>query len=445
MSTDRPSVLVISADVIGQEMAGVGIRSYEFAKALAPHADVTLAAIEGKSPPPPGEQVVLYRNQDPSALKPHVMAADVIVTQPQWPTLMGWMRRSNARLIFDCYVPELLEVLAGFSTTSAPYRALVGGLITDRVLSAFHIGHHFMCASEKQRDLWMGAMLAERLIQFSVYERDPTFESTIASVPFGVSAEPPRRVANQGVRARFPQIAADDEVVLWNGGIWGWLDAPTAVRAIGLLAERRPRVRLVFMGAARHRPAQLATQEVRALAEELGLLDRVVFFNDSWVPYEERGSWLLDADCAVSAHVDHLEARFAFRTRLLDCFWSGLPIVCTRGDDLASLVERDDLGRTVPPSDPTVMAEAINYVLDRGKPAYASALESAAQSFAWSEVTRPLVGWALGEGHPPRLGDHLAARASVRPSQRLRGVGFRVARASLNAVGLKDWPPQGTK
>src|SRR6185503_10968946 len=62
----------------------------------------------------------------------------------------------------------------------------------------------------------------------------------------------------------------------------------------------------------------------------------------------ERGAWLLDADCAVSAHLDHLESRYAFRTRLLDCFWAGLPIVCTRGDELADRVERERLGEAVP-------------------------------------------------------------------------------------------------
>ena len=68
-----------------------------------------------------------------------------------------------------------------------------------------------------------------------------------------------------------------------------------------------------------------------ARAEELGLRDRVVFFNEGWVPYEQRGAYLLEADLGVSAHFDDLESRFAFRTRLLDCFWAGLPVVTTVG------------------------------------------------------------------------------------------------------------------
>ena len=131
----------------------------------------------------------------------------------------------------------------------------------------------------------------------------------------------------------------DSELVLWNGGIWRWLDAPTAIRAVAELAARRPRLRLVFMGgAAEHPAAAQSTREARALAEQLGLLGSVVHFHDSWVAYAERGAWLLQADCAISAHAEHLETRFAYRTRLLDCFWARLPVVCTSGDDLADYV-----------------------------------------------------------------------------------------------------------
>src|SRR4029079_11875445 len=90
----------------------------------------------------------------------------------------------------------------------------------------------------------------------------------------------------------------------------------------------------------------MTTRAVR-LAEELGLRDRVVFFNFGWVPYAERGRYLLEADLGVSAHFDDLETRFAFRTRLLDCFWAGLPVVTTRGDSLREVVAARDLRRRV--------------------------------------------------------------------------------------------------
>ena len=134
---------------------------------------------------------------------------------------------------------------------------------------------------------------------------------TIAEVPFGVSDGPPTHTGSPGPRKRFG-FGADDELVLWNGGIWEWLDASSAIRAVSEVIDRRANVRLVFMGAASHGPARRATLEARSLAADLGLLDRHVFFNTEWVPYAERGDWLLEADCAISTHVEHLETRFAF-------------------------------------------------------------------------------------------------------------------------------------
>ena len=57
--------------------------------------------------------------------------------------------------------------------------------------------------------------------------------------------------------------------------------------------------------------------------------------------------------------LDHLETRFSFRTRMLDYLWATLPIVCTRGDHFAELVEREGLGLTVPYGDPEALAAAI--------------------------------------------------------------------------------------
>lgn len=434
-SARRPRVLVISADVVGAEMAGVAIRAYELARALGPYAEVTLAGLEGDADSVTDVRTIVYALKDPRALRPHIARADVVVAQPQWPVISAWLRRSGARLIFDMYDPEPLEVLEFLASRPPLLRRAVGTLTTDRMLNALHIGHHFVCASGKQRDLWIGMMVAQRLITPSVYDRDPTLESVMATVPFGVPTDTPR-TRGSGARSRFPGLTEEDEVILWNGGIWGWLDAPTAIRAVGILARERPRARLVFMGASAAGPARKAADDARRMARELGLLDRTVFFNDSWVPYGERGGWLLDADCAISTHVDHLETRFAFRTRLLDCLWSRLPVVCTRGDELADRVEREDLGATVPERDERAVAAALHRVLDRGRGAYAEQLARAAADYEWSRVAAPLIRYATSPTLPPRLGTGSRPAAG----HRMRDLGFRAAMGAVNTLGIRWWP-----
>jgi glycosyltransferase involved in cell wall biosynthesis len=426
--------MLLSAEPVGSQMRGSAIRSYELARALAVHTNVVLAAPHGAETLSLDVPVVRYDRADPSALRTELEQATVVVGQPPWPHVAAALRRSSARLIFDLYDPEPFEILEFMRGRRPALRRLVALLTLDRIKSALRDGDHLMCASEKQRDLWLGALLAQRLIGPEIYDRDPTLRSLIDVVPFGASSDPPRAMG-PGPRESVVGVGRNAELVLWNGGIWSWLDAPTAIRAIGELSRRRPNLRLVFMGADTEGPGRRATLEARTAARELGLLDRVVFFHDGWVPYERRADWLLEADCAVVTHVDHLETRFAFRTRILDCFWAGVPAVCTLGDELAERVDRDGLGKAVPERDPPALAAALDGVLDRGRVAYAAALATASADFAWPRVTVPLVRWVL---------DDSTARPRRRPveptGEQLRNRAFRKAFETSSSIGIRRWP-----
>jgi len=380
-----------------------------------------------------------YAAHAPAALRPEIATADVIVAPPQWPVVASWMRRSGARLIFDLYAPETLETLELFAERRPLLRRLMVALTVDRLQDALSAGHHFMCAGAAQRDLYVGALLASRRLDPAAYDRDPSLRALLDVVPFGVPEQPPSAAGGVGaIREAIRQIAAGDEIVLWNGGLWNWFDAPTAIRGVARLAERRPAVRLVFMGTGTGPAGAAAAAEAHALAASLGLLGDVVHFNEGWVPYAERGAWLLDADCAVATALDHVETRFAFRTRVLDCFWAGLPVVCTRGDELAGRIERDDLGGVVAPDDAAALADALERVLDRGRPAFAGGLARAAADHAWSVVAEPLVAWVTSAQTPaPRPA---AGGAGLRrPGHSVRRATYRVVRRALQ-TGRVDWP-----
>jgi glycosyltransferase involved in cell wall biosynthesis len=436
----RRRVLLISYDPVGEEMSGMGIRASELARVLAEHADVTVAHGGRGADPLHGIDTIAFGPHDPAPLRALVAQADAVISHPVWPGLSGWLRRSPARVIHDLYVPETFETLELLAGRPPIARRLMGDATLDRLHDALRTGHHFVCSSEKQRDLWLGSMLALRMIDPLAYDRDPTLRSVIDVVPFGVPDEPPppRAAAGPGPREQFEQIGDDAELVLWNGGIWNWLDAETTVRAVADLARRRPRVRLVFMGGSQQLAARAATERARAVARELGVLDRTVLFHGGWVPYEQRAAWLAQANCALSTHREHLETRFAFRTRLLDCFWAGLPVVCTEGDDLADRVAREGLGTTVPPGDAAATAAALEEVLDHGRAHYATALARAAADHAWPRVAQPLVRWICSDEPPRRLADAPGARAPS-AAQRARALAYRLGgrHALLRAAKLR--------
>jgi glycosyltransferase involved in cell wall biosynthesis len=435
---EAPRVLLVYADRVGTSMGGVGIRAVELARVLRDElgARVTIAAAAWDGGDV-GAPVVTFAPHAPRALDGPLAQADVVVAQPGWPLVMRRLRRSRARLVFDLYDPEAFGTLEHFAGRDARLRALMGAFAVDRVTAALRIGHHVMCATERQRDLWIGALLGAGLITPETYDRDPALRSLIDVVPYGVPAAPPV-ARGTGWRERLG-IAPDDEVVLWNGGVWSWLDLPTAVRAIDFVREHRPRARLVVMGASSAPPARQATEEARALARELGLLDGGgVVFNDTWVPYERRADWLLGADCAISTHRDHLETRFSSRTRLLDCFWAGLPVVCTEGDELADRVAREDLGVVVAPGDPEYAAAGIEDVLALGRAAYAERLAAAAADHAWSRVAAPLLRWLREPPPSQRIGD--GARIERRAGERLRSAAYLAGAGTLAALRVR--PPR---
>jgi len=419
----RPTVLFISADPVGASMAGAGIRYFELARVLSSHADVMIAHTGSGDEVLDGIATIAYRPHAPHRLREPLSRAGVVVAQPQWPLLNRWLRRARSRVVFDLYDPETFETLELMASERPVIRRAFANLSMDRLHDALLTGEHFMCASEKQRDLWLGTMLGLRLIDPLGYDRDPSLRSVIATVPFGLPSEPPTPLSGAGPRGRVSNVDEDSELVLWNGGLWNWLDPVTAVRAVAVLAERRPRVRLVFMGAASRAAAAVATEEAHTAARELGVLGSVVHFHESWVPYEERAAWLTQADCAISTHAEHLETRFAFRTRLLDCFWSGLPVVCTAGDDLAERVARENLGAAVAPGDVGGVADALERVLDRGRASYAAALAELAREYTWPRVAAPLVGWIANDGPTSQPGDARGA-VGVTPAHRLRSAAY---------------------
>jgi glycosyltransferase involved in cell wall biosynthesis len=197
------------------------------------------------------------------------------------------------------------------------------------------------------------------------------------------------------MRGVLPGIGADDFVLLWAGGMWQWLDPLTAIRGVAAASLQRNNIKLLFLGTHDPNPGNRPmpmVEEARALAAELGLLERNVFFQRGWVPFDERQNWLLEADVGVSAHRDTIEARFAFRTRVLDYIWTGLPMILSAGDWFSDWVVQQDVGHSVAPGDVEGWKRAILALADDAnrRTQMKARLERIAPLFAWKEVAAPL-------------------------------------------------------
>jgi glycosyltransferase involved in cell wall biosynthesis len=300
-------------------------------------------------------------------------------------------------LVMDLYDPFLLENLTMHDDLPMARRMGVHehdlGVVRDQLFQA----DFFICASERQRDYWLGALSMVNRVNPQSYAQDATLRRLIDVVAFGLPAEPPAS-ARPAIREEVAAIAADDVVVLWGGGIWNWFDPLTAIRAVASLRAELPGLKLFFMGLRHPNPElpQMAmARRAVELAAELGVLDRQVFFRDGWVPYEDRVNYLMSADIGISLHFDHVETRFSYRTRLLDYLWAGLPVVATAGDVLSNELAAGGAGVAVPEADVEAVAGALRRLAT--DPAARSSMRERARRLAadhtWERVAAPLLDY----------------------------------------------------
>jgi GT2 family glycosyltransferase/glycosyltransferase involved in cell wall biosynthesis len=393
-SAHRSRLLIISPDAVHSQMGGVGVRYWELAQQLASVADVTLAAPRESDLRSERVALASYQEGNESSLRPLAEAADVILLSGFTVYHHPFLRYLPAYKVVDLYDPMILENLERFAARPLTERRGLHNTGVRAFNELFLLGDFYICASEKQRDYWLGALTAANRVNPAVYDRDATLARLIAVVPSGLPEQPPepRQRALKGV---WPGIGPSDKVILWGGGLWDWLDPLTVIAAMPLVLEAAPEARLFFLGT-RHPnpdvPPSSMAQRAIALAAEVGLKDKTIFFNQ-WTPYAERAGYLCEADIGVSLHGDHIETRFAVRTRLMDYLWARLPMVVSGGDVLGDLVASHGLGHVVAAGDVERVAAAIIDLLQN--PVAAERFERVVARFHWPEVAAPLLEYVV--------------------------------------------------
>jgi len=387
----RTRVLVLTFDPLTDAMAGPAIRAWHLAQVLASRFSVTLASTVEASQHHDDMRVcsVTGGTRDMASL---VEQCDVVFAPTSVARRHPEVASSAVPLVIDMYIPTHLENLERGGRTDEQYSQAVTHQVSV-INEDLARGDFFLCASERQRDFWLGALSHAGRVNPVTYDDDVTLRRLIDVVPFGLPPDPPRS-AGPVLRRHFPAIGADDPVIVWGGGVYDWFDPVSLVRAVHRVRGTVPDIRLVFLGMNNPNPdiAEMdRAAELRAVSAELMLTGSTVFFNDQWVPYEDWGSYLLDADIAVSMHLDNLETRFSFRTRILDYLWARRPMVLTGGDALSDLVAEQGLGITVASGDVDGIADALITLLTEGLPE--TDFGPTLDRLQWPVVSEPLVRW----------------------------------------------------
>ncbi|MFQ6016422.1 MAG: glycosyltransferase [Anaerolineae bacterium] len=404
-------VLIVSSDRVGRRMAGPAVRCWGLAKALSKTNDVLLAVPNKTDVKSSAFGLERY---DDRSLGELAYQNEVLILQGKILASCPFLAEADRFLVIDLYDPFPLEVLAQVWGERGDLQELAFQRNMAPLVKQLQVGDFFICASEKQRDFWLGMLIALGRVNPLTYGSDESLRSLIDVVPFGVEDSPPTHSENV-VKGVMKGIAPTDRLILWGGGIYDWFDPITLIRSMRMVVDTQPNARLLFMGMRHPNPEVVQSRKAAAaiqLSKELKLYGSNVFFNHGWVPYDERQNYLLEADIGVSFHLDNLETRLSFRTRILDYIWAGLPIVATRGDLMAELIERHDLGRTVAVQDVEGLVEALLELLSLPdlRQRYRSKFQKVARQFAWSRVIEPLANYCR---EPKRAADRQKGDISI--------------------------------
>jgi GT2 family glycosyltransferase len=406
----RTRVLVVTGDVLTPKMAGPAIRAYEMATALLQAGfDVVLAStqlpqIEGRTV---GDRSFLVEHiAPPGSLAARLEETDVVVFQGFVMYDRPEIEQFDGPVVVDLYDPFHLENLTARKHERPWMRYATANSDLEVLNRQVVRGDFFVCASEKQRDFWLGQLSAMQRINPATLDEDESLRGLIDVAPFGLPGGPPVKTVAHAIRGVVPGIGPDDFVLLWGGGIYNWFDPLTLIDAVADLAPEHPRLKLFFMGSAHPNPdipRMAMASAAYALAERRGVLGTVVHFNDGWVEYGDRQSYLLEADVGVSTHSEHLETRYSFRTRILDYIWCGLPILATQGDTLAALTAERGLGVTIPPEDVAACRAGILQLLeDRDLYERCKAnLAAIAPEMTWERAMAPIVDFCRAPHRAP--------------------------------------------
>lgn len=351
-------VVVHTPDVVGERMAGPGIRAWHFAGELAKHFPTTLVCKREGELPAEGTFRVAERGRGEALVA--MRAADVLVGQPA----RGFRRqRRGQRIVYDLFDPVLLELAEMYGRRPSMRQRIHLEAERLRVRKAVAEGDLLIVATAKQRELYRKAA------------------GPIVEIPFGIE--------DIGVAG----LAERENIILWGGGTWEWLDPATAVEAVAAVNRRGVDCRLLFLGRSRPNHHALDRRREDRLDALIAGGSPFVRANDSWTPYRDRLAWLRRSKVAIMLHRPTAEAAYSIRTRLFDAIAAAVPVITTEHGFAAELVAAEGLGVVVPASDATAVADGIEKLI-RDDAFYATCVSNLIRiqpRFAWDVVTRPLI------------------------------------------------------
>jgi glycosyltransferase involved in cell wall biosynthesis len=334
-------VMLVCPEPLGHgQPAGIGIRFVEIARVLRGdgHSIIVLSPdagqIEGCEAAYINPDTLLTASElsDVAIVQGHVANAFFLQATPI-PTIVD---------LYDPYIIENLHYYAdrGPEVFQHDHFTLINSLVR---------GDYFLCASEAQRQFYLGLLLACGRLNPMLFETDPRLESLIGIAPFGVQPE------------RTEKTRSLDAPAILFGGIYDWYDPVAAIEAVAIARTSLPGATLTFT---HHPNPELTPQGKLAEAMEHVKSKRHDFVRfEPWAPYAERAEFFERFAIALLTFPRSIETDLSMRTRVYDYLWCGLPIVTSSAPGTDEILLRYGAGAVINSDAPNAFASELVSIL----------------------------------------------------------------------------------
>lgn len=153
------------------------------------------------------------------------------------------------------------------------------------------------------------------------------------------------------------QIPQDAAICLWSGGFNSWTNVDMLVDGIAKAIEQEGSLIFVCTGGAIHGHDTKTYERFNILAQRRIPAGR--WFPLGWTDFGEVLDLHACAACGINIDGQNTETVFGARNRLTNMMGAGLPVITTRGTEIAEWIEENAHGMVIPQGDSDALAGAI--------------------------------------------------------------------------------------
>ncbi len=338
---------------VGQAMGGIGIRIWELGQVLA-DAGVQVRIL-ARGPFDLDWPGITFGPPDAPTWRAGLAWADAVLVGDLPDTRLLLAAHQHRKLIVtDNAVP--LEHLEYPSVRQSPTPQATYDDLLDRYRLQVLLTDHFIARSEPERLGLVASLALTGRLSYPIYDPAPTLAHLISLVPIGFSPHSDRRA-----HAKPPDWHGD---LVWNGGLWDFLQPTLVLEALAVLADRDVACTVHFLYPP---PPDQPLREARRLLAALDAMrDRpgqtTATIERGLLPHDQRDGRLLAARGLVCIAKAGIENDTCHRLRLRDLYLYRKPLLIDRDGATGSLVQRLGVGLAVDRS-PTALADAIQRLL----------------------------------------------------------------------------------